>query len=176
LARLDEGIHINNEALVKNFIGECRNEHGKAGNAIRSLHLRLEALSSTVGTVPKHLAFDYLAPSTWASIGAMAEKLDEVSKSSAIQNQRLDTYQGEVKTYVQREVKSSGEDFYHKLNDFKLAFIQATRGLGGRLDSVQLSMLGLVVKASAADVAQFAQQWWPLIPEEEEPLTSCQGP
>jgi hypothetical protein len=122
LARLDEGVHINNEALV-NFITEYRNEHGKVGNAIHSLHLRLGALAATVGTVPKHLAFDCLAPSTWASIGAMDEKLDEVSKSLVIQNQRLDTYKGEVKTSVQHQVKSSGEDFYHKLNDFKLAFI-----------------------------------------------------
>jgi hypothetical protein len=152
LARLDEGVHINNEAIV-NFIAEYRNEHGKAGNAIRSLHLRLEALAATVGTVPKHLAFDYLAPSTWASIGAMAEKLDEVSKALALQNRRLETYKGDVKTSVQRQVKSSGEDFFLKLNDFKMAFIQATRGLGGRLDNVELSMIGLVGKAGAAEHA-----------------------
>jgi hypothetical protein len=35
-------------------------------------------LSATIGKVPTHLTFDYVAPSVWASIGAMAEKLDKV--------------------------------------------------------------------------------------------------
>jgi hypothetical protein len=125
LARLDDGVHINNAAIV-NFIAEYQQEHTKAGSAIGSLHIRLEVLATTVGTVPKHLAFDYLAPSMWASIGAMTEKLDKLEKSPSVQSVRLDTYKGEVKAFVQRQVKASGEDFYAKLHDFKLAFIQAT--------------------------------------------------
>jgi hypothetical protein len=71
LVRFDDGIFANNEATV-NFIAESCQEHEKAGGAIWSLHLRLEALAATIGSVPTHLSFDYLAPSAWVSIGAMA--------------------------------------------------------------------------------------------------------
>jgi hypothetical protein len=77
LARLDKGVTVNNEALL-HFVCEYRQEHGKAGEAICSIWLRLEALASSVGTVPMRLASDYLSPSAWASIGAMAAKLDDV--------------------------------------------------------------------------------------------------
>ena len=149
LARLDDGIHANNSGLLS-FMTEYRQEHGKAGSAIRSLHLRLEALTSTVGSVPSHLAFDYLAPSTWASIGAMAEKLDEIGKSVSAQGARLDTYKAEVRASVEEQTKSIREDFYTKLDSFKGAFILATRGLGGRLDNVELSVMGLVSQAQAS--------------------------
>jgi hypothetical protein len=142
LARLDDGIFSNNEAIV-NLIAEYRQEHGKAGGAIRSLHLRLEALASTVGSVPTHLSFDYLAPSAWATIGAMAEKLDEIDKSLKVQSSRLDYYKKEINLSVEVQMQSSSDDSYAKLDAFKTAFISATRGLGGRLDNVELSMIGL---------------------------------
>ncbi len=47
----------------------------------------------------------------------MAEKLDEVGKALATQTLRLDSYKGEVKASVQRQVKASSEDFYMKLNE-----------------------------------------------------------
>jgi hypothetical protein len=68
LARLDKGVTVNNEALL-HFIGEYRQEHGKVGEAICSIWLRLEALAYLIGTVPMGLAFDYLSPSDWALIG-----------------------------------------------------------------------------------------------------------
>jgi hypothetical protein len=89
------------------------------------------------------LAFDYLAPSAWASIGAIAAKLDETSTTVSRQGERLDDYKEEVKTTVDHQVILGREDFYKQLEDFKLAFIQATRGLGGRLDNVKLRMVGM---------------------------------
>jgi hypothetical protein len=77
LARLDAGILSNNKAIIT-FIEDFRNEHVKSEDASRAMWLRLEALTSSVGIVPAKLAFDYLSPSSWASIGAMAEKLDEI--------------------------------------------------------------------------------------------------
>jgi hypothetical protein len=41
-----------------NFIAKYRQEHEKAGGAIRPQHLRLEALATTIGSVPMHLSFD----------------------------------------------------------------------------------------------------------------------
>jgi hypothetical protein len=128
LVHFDDGIFSNNEAIV-NSITEYRQEHGKAGGAIRSLLLRLEALAATVGSVPTHLSFDYLAPSAWASIGAMAEKLDEIDKSLKTQSARLDFYKKEISSSVDNQVRESRDDFYGKLNSFKMAFISATRGL-----------------------------------------------
>jgi hypothetical protein len=105
-AHVDEGINSNNTSIL-NFVAMYRQEHGKAGGAIRSLHLRLDALVATVGTVPTHLAFDYLAPSTWASIGAMAKKLDKIGKALLTQGTHLDAYKAEVKSLMERQVKVS---------------------------------------------------------------------
>jgi hypothetical protein len=79
LGRLDQGITTNNEAIL-HLIGEYRQGHDRAGEAICSIWLRLEPLAASVGMVPKRLAFDYLSPSAWALIGAIAAKLDEVWK------------------------------------------------------------------------------------------------
>jgi hypothetical protein len=67
VARTDQGINSNNEAVI-NLIGDYRHEHGKAREALRVTWLRLEGLSASLGIVPTKLAFDYLAPSAWASL------------------------------------------------------------------------------------------------------------
>jgi hypothetical protein len=48
---LDKGIMSNNEMII-NLVNDYRNEHGKAGDAIRALWLSMEALSTLVGYVP----------------------------------------------------------------------------------------------------------------------------
>jgi hypothetical protein len=60
----------------------------------------LEALSATVGKAPTHLAFNYVVPSAWASIGAMAEKVDKVGKALAAQVHPLVSYKDDVKQFV----------------------------------------------------------------------------
>jgi hypothetical protein len=142
LSRLDDGVTKNNEAIVK-FLEDYRQEHGKAGDAIRALWFRLEALTSSVGTVPTRLAFDYLAPSAWASIGAMAAKLDEMVTAMRTQGGRLDSFKAEISLSVDDQLKSGQEDFYQRLDNFKSAFIQTSRGLGGRLDNVELRLVAL---------------------------------
>jgi hypothetical protein len=82
---------VNNKAIIT-FIEDFRNEHVKSENASQAMRLRLEALTSSVGTVPAKLAFDYLSLSSWASIAAMAEKLDEIWKTKKIQMSRLESY------------------------------------------------------------------------------------
>jgi hypothetical protein len=99
---------------------------------------RIEALTASVGTVPTRLAFDYLAPSAWASIGAMAAKIDETWKALTTQGGRLDSYKAKISTKVDLQVKLGREDFYRRLEDFKAAFIQSSRALAGRLDNVEL--------------------------------------
>jgi hypothetical protein len=141
--RFDDGIFSNNEAII-NFIAEYCQEHEKAGGAIRSLHLRLEALAATFRSVPTHLPFDYLALSAWATIGAMAENLDEINKSLKTQSSRLDFYKKEIISSFDDQVQASWDNSYGKLNLFKTAFISTTRGLGGQLDNVELSMIGFV--------------------------------
>jgi hypothetical protein len=141
LARMDQGINSNNEAVI-NLIGDYRSEHGKAGEALRVMWLRLEGLSASLGIVPTKLAFDYLAPSAWASIGSIAAKIDEVWKTMTLQGKRLDTYKSEIISSVDTQVKAGSEDFYKRLEEFKLAFIQALRGLGRRMDNLELRMIG----------------------------------
>jgi hypothetical protein len=63
LARLDEGVSSNNEAVIT-FIEDFGNEHVNSEDASQAMWLRLEALTSSVGTVPAKLAFDYLSPSS----------------------------------------------------------------------------------------------------------------
>jgi hypothetical protein len=109
----------------------------------------LEALSATLGKVLTHLAFDYVAPSAWASIGAMAEKLDEVGNTLALQDHRLVSHKEDVKQLVDRQAKSNQESHHRKLDSFKQAFISATRGLGGRLDDVQLTLIGMPANSQA---------------------------
>jgi hypothetical protein len=142
LARLDQGVTTNNKALI-NLITDYRQEHLKAGDALLSMWLRIEALTSSLGTIPIRLAFDYLAPSAWASIGAMAAKVDSLSKLITGQSTRLDGYKNEVKTSVEQQVRTVGEGFYTRLEDFKIAFIQAIRGLGNRLDNLELRLIGI---------------------------------
>jgi hypothetical protein len=80
LARFDKGIIANNKALL-HFLSEYQVEHGKAGEAIQSIWLRVEMLTSSIGMVPTCLALDYLNPSAWASIGSIADKLDALGNT-----------------------------------------------------------------------------------------------
>jgi hypothetical protein len=120
--------------------------------------LCLEALTTSVGTVPTRLAFDYLAPSAWASIGTIAAKLDDIWKKVSTQVTRLNTYNSEVATPVDAQVKLGREDFYKQLEDFKMAFIQASRGLGGKLDNLELRMIGMGKNLPAAPAPQVVYQ------------------
>jgi hypothetical protein len=142
LARLEGGITANNLAII-NFIEDYKGEHGKAGDSIRSMWLRLEALTAAVGEVPAKLAFDYLSPSAWASIGALAEKLDVIGKTQATQSSRLESYKKEIRATMTNQIELSREDFYQRLESFKTAFISASRSLGGRLDNVELRLIGI---------------------------------
>jgi hypothetical protein len=58
------------------------------------------------------------------------------------QGKRLDTYKSEIISSVDTQVKAGSEDFYKRLEEFKLAFIQALRGLGRRMDNLELRMIG----------------------------------
>ena len=51
LAHFDVGITANNEALI-HLLSEYREEHGKAGEAIRSIWLRVESLASSLEKFP----------------------------------------------------------------------------------------------------------------------------
>jgi hypothetical protein len=106
------------------LITDHQQEHFDAGDALCALWLWLEALTASVGKVPTCLAFDYLTPSAWASIGVMAIKLDEICKKVTTQDGRLDNYKEEIKMSVDHQVKLGQEDFYWRLEDFKIAFIQ----------------------------------------------------
>ncbi len=88
-------------------------------------------------------ASDYLAPSSWASIGAMASKLDEVRAKQNSYGSHLDDFKSEIGSSVDDKVKLTQEDFYQQLNEFKAAFTNASRGQRGRLDNVELCVLGL---------------------------------
>jgi hypothetical protein len=44
---------------------------------------------------------------------------------------------------VDHQVKLGQEDFYWRLEDFKIAFIQEMWGLGNRLDNMELRMIGM---------------------------------
>jgi hypothetical protein len=104
LARLDKGITSNNEAIL-HFIGEYQQEHGKAGEAIHLIWLRLEVLASLVGMVPTCLVLAYLSPSAWASIGAIAAKLDKVWRDLNSHKVRLDSDKATVNKLVENQVK-----------------------------------------------------------------------
>jgi hypothetical protein len=44
---------------------------------------------------------------------------------------------------MDQQVKIGREDFYKQLEDFKLVFIHATRGLGSHLNNVELRIIGM---------------------------------
>jgi hypothetical protein len=139
LARLDQGVGNNNSALVS-LVGDYRTEHGKAAEAIEALWLRVESLSGTVGRCPDNLAMDYLAPSAWGSIGAIATQLDIVGLSVTTQASKLDNFQTENLLSMEDLSRLNREDFLRRLESFKTAFIGVSKGLGGRLDIVELSL------------------------------------
>jgi hypothetical protein len=122
-----------------------RLEHGKAGEAICSIWLQVEALASSIGKVPTtQLAFEYLSPLAWASIGSIAEKLDYLGKHIDLHNSRLDSHKADINLSVENHVKLSRDNFYHCLDAFKTAFISTSRGLGGRLDNVKFKLIGVI--------------------------------
>jgi hypothetical protein len=139
---LDKGVTVNNEALL-HFIGEYRQEHGKAGDAIHAIRLRLEAIASSVGTVPTYLAVDYLSPSAWASIEAMAAKLDDVWKDLKVHKTKLNLYKSKVNAMVENQIQLGQEEYFNRLEEFKKAFISASRSLERRLDNVELKLIGI---------------------------------
>jgi hypothetical protein len=64
-------------------------------------------------------------------------------KQQVSQVARLGSYKAEIGTSVDLQVKLGGEDFYRRLESFKARFIMASRGLGSRLDNVELCLIGL---------------------------------
>jgi hypothetical protein len=147
LARLDQGVVSNNETLM-NFVNDYRFEHAKAGEAFGSLWLRLEALSASLGTSPARLAVDYMAPSAWASIGAIATRLDELGVHQISHQTQLEDLKLEINVSIGNQLSVSQDEARARLSDFKRAFIEAIRGLGGRLDSAELQIISLVAKLS----------------------------
>jgi hypothetical protein len=99
LARLDQVVTSNNAAVI-NLIVDYHQEHLKAGDALYSMWLCIEVLTTSVGMMPAHLAFDYLAPSDWASIGMIAAKLDDTCTTL--------TTQGKWAGHLQRRGKYLG--------------------------------------------------------------------
>jgi hypothetical protein len=87
------------------------------------------------------LAFDYLSPLAWASIRAIAAILDKVWRDLNSHKARLNLYKAEVSMLVENQVKLRQEDFYLLLEEFKIEFILASRGLGGRLDNDELKLI-----------------------------------
>jgi hypothetical protein len=163
LIRLDEGICNTNTALV-HLVQDYRSEHAKAGDAITALWLRLEAVASTVGVCPTRLAYDYLAPSAWGSIGALATKLDSVEKKMSTQEavvvahkigvlHELVTHKADLQGSLTVQVNVIQEEFTKRFDAFKGAFIGATRGLGGRLDNVEIQIMSMVSKLGDRNVA-----------------------
>lgn len=133
----------NNMSLFK-LSEDYHSEHAKAGVAITALWLGLEALSATVGSCPTCLAFEYLAPSAWVSIGAVATKLDGLKTIVTIQGVHLDHCKPDAHTLaVDLRFKGWEEKHQARSDDFK-AIITAVRALGGRLDNVELNIVTLV--------------------------------
>jgi hypothetical protein len=73
----------------------------------------------------------------------MASKLDEVRAKQNSYGSHLDDFKSEIGSSVDDKVKLTQEDFYQQLNEFKAAFTNASRGQRGRLDNVELCVLGL---------------------------------
>jgi hypothetical protein len=106
LARLDEGVMKNNEALLVLTDKDYRLEHRKAGDAISLLWLQMEALSAALGTAPARLALEYMAPSAWASIGAMAATLDALGSKLKLIGPSLVAYKLEVTAWCETTTSS----------------------------------------------------------------------
>jgi hypothetical protein len=100
LAKLDEGVLNNNEALLV-LTDNYHLEHRRAGDAISSLWRCMEALSTALGTAPARLALEYMAPSAWASIGAMAAKLDAFGAKLILVGTSCAAYKLEVTTWCE---------------------------------------------------------------------------
>jgi hypothetical protein len=71
-----------------------------------------------------------------------------IGKQVDLHNTRLDSYKAEVNLSVENQIKLGQEDFYYCLDSFKSAFISASRGLGRRLDNVELKLIGAVENTS----------------------------
>jgi hypothetical protein len=90
---------------------DYRQEHLKAGDAFHAMWLCIKALTASVRNMPTWLRFDYLAPSAWASIGALAAKKDVICKTVSMQGGRLDSYKDKVKMTVDQQVELGLKDF-----------------------------------------------------------------
>jgi hypothetical protein len=142
LAHLDGGITANNAAIINSIDDYKASMARQPGDSIWSMWLCLEALTSTVGRLPACVRLS--VPSTWASIGALAGKLEEIKKSQTTQGIRLEDYESETTLTMQQQVKLSRKDFDQRLDSFKTAFISATRELGGPSDKVDGKLIGMV--------------------------------
>jgi hypothetical protein len=132
LLALDHGLEHTSRSLVDLY--SDYGEHTKEANiATRSLEHKLEKTTKELGSRPQALSADYDAPTAWGSIGALGQKLDQVSRgfnsgkwsfelSQAIEGVKLliptlvdihtaslDTRLGKIKDFALRSVK--------KLND-----------------------------------------------------------
>jgi hypothetical protein len=71
----------------------------------------------------------------------MAATLDALGSKLNLIGPSLMAYKLEVTTWCETLIKSNQEQFYKRLEDFKLALIGATRALSGRLDNVEIGLL-----------------------------------
>jgi hypothetical protein len=149
LARLDEGVATNNEALLV-LTDDYHLEHRKAGDAILALWLRMQAISASLGATPTQLSSEYMAPSAWALIGNLAAKLDKLGEAIGSQAGRFEAHKKLVGEWCESKINSNFSQHHKRMEEFKATFIGTVRALSKRIDNVEIS---LEEKVDSAELA-----------------------
>jgi hypothetical protein len=84
-----------------------------------------------------------MAPSAWASIGAIATRLNELGQNQGSHKTRLNNLKLKINVTMGNQLSISQKEAHAHVADFKQAFIEAVRGLGGRLNNTELQIISL---------------------------------
>jgi hypothetical protein len=86
------------------------------------------------------LALEYMAPFIWTSVGVMAAKLDGFGLKLVNQGSLHFSSKKNVQEWCEVQVPANQEDYCKCIQDFKVAFIVATRALSRGISNFELSL------------------------------------
>jgi hypothetical protein len=78
-------------------------------------------------------------------------RLDKLGHNFSSHVHQLDRFKEGISRHTEEQIRISHDDFHFRLEDFKKAFIEAIRGVRGRLDNAELHIIGMVAKLSHID-------------------------
>jgi hypothetical protein len=144
LSRFDQSFLSMNETIIS-FLQDYKLQTDKASVAISSLWFRMESMSRLLGSRPTVMPTQYQAPSAWASIGELADKVDDAhtrSVSPSEVDRLLTTVKAELKSHLVERLSLVQSTLGSKSQGLRTFVVDVARSLGKRVATLEENSSG----------------------------------